>query len=173
MHGLQDDFLKKQPKFREIADRFLFFISGSRIVAHNAPFDIGFIDRELVKINKPTIARIGLKVQDTYTMAQSLFVRKKNSLDALCDRFKIPRQHREKHGALLDAQLLAQVFLAMDKIQDPPLINCPENRTPSNLAAKALVQARIKASDEEVGEHNKALQRIDNVTWGYCNWLLQ
>lgn len=171
VHGLQDAFLRRQPKFTEIADRFLFFVSGSLIIAHNAPFDLSFIDKELVIANRPTITRIGLKVQDSYTRAQSLFARKKNSLDALCDRFKIPRQHRGKHGALLDAQLLAQIFLAMNKVQAPPLINCTESRVPSDLAAKALLQIRTRASEEEADEHKKVLQRIDNITWGYCNWL--
>jgi len=111
IHGIDDERVKNEPTFREIADEFLSFIDGATLVIHNAPFDLGFIMHELVAAGKPGIDDI--PVIDTLEYARKRHPQQRNNLDALCDRYGIERGHRELHGALLDSELLADVYLAM------------------------------------------------------------
>jgi DNA polymerase-3 subunit epsilon len=113
VHGLTSEFLKDKPKFAQIAQEFMEFIADAELVIHNAWFDTGFLDAELSRLELPPTRDICANVLDTLTMARELHPGKSNSLDALCERYKISNAHRTLHGALLDAELLANVYLAM------------------------------------------------------------
>ena len=112
MHGLTTEFLSDKPRFADVADEFVKFIAGAELIAHNAAFDVKFFNAELAKTGRKPITDYCETVTDSLLHARSLFPGKRNSLDALCDRFGISNAHRTLHGALLDAQLLAEVWLA-------------------------------------------------------------
>ncbi|MDQ7057377.1 MAG: DNA polymerase III subunit epsilon [Ghiorsea sp.] len=111
IHGIDDEMVKDKPIFSDIAQDFLSFIAGATLVIHNAPFDLSFIEHELALCHQPCIATI--PVVDTLALARKHFPKQRNTLDALCERFDIDRGHRQLHGALLDAQLLAEVYAVM------------------------------------------------------------
>ena len=114
VHGITDDFLRDKPRFAEVAEDFLRFVTGSELIIHNAPFDTGFLDHELTRWRVDG-ARIGdlCEVTDTLLLARRLHPGQRNSLDALCKRYAVDNSHRDLHGALLDAEILADVYLAM------------------------------------------------------------
>jgi len=117
VHGLTNDFLADKPRFADVADEFLEFVEGAELLIHNASFDVGFLDAELTLAGKPGIRTI-CRVTDTLVLARELNPGKRNSLDALCERYQVDNSGRSLHGALLDAQLLADVWLAMTRGQD-------------------------------------------------------
>jgi DNA polymerase-3 subunit epsilon len=118
IHGMTWDDLKGQPRFAAIAEEFIEFARGAQWVIHNAPFDVSFLDAEFKRAGLPRCAEIHAGVVDTLAQAREMFPGKRNSLDALCERFGIDNAHRTLHGALLDAQLLAEAWLAMTRGQD-------------------------------------------------------
>lgn len=118
IHGLSRERLESEPRFADVADRILAFVAGAEVLIHNAPFDLGFLDAELERIGKPAFTEFCDGVLDTLALARSMHPGKRNSLDALCDRYGISNAHRTLHGALLDAELLADVFLAMTRGQE-------------------------------------------------------
>ena len=114
VHGISEEFLRDKPKFSEIADEFITFIEGSELVIHNAPFDVGFLNNELLLTEKQFGAIDDLcRIQDTLQLARQLHPGQRNSLDAVCKRYRVDNSHRSLHGALLDAELLAEIYLAM------------------------------------------------------------
>ena len=117
VHGLSWDDLRGKPKFASIADELLKFMSGARVVIHNASFDISFIDQELARLRQPPVSKREIVVTDSLLLAREKFPGKRNSLDALCDRLDVDNSHRNLHGALLDARLLAEVFFALTRGQ--------------------------------------------------------
>lgn len=119
VHGITMEFLSDKPQFSQIADQFCDFVRGAELLIHNAPFDEGFLNAELARVGKLPIWQIAVKTTDTYLMAQSLHPKQKNGLDPLCDRHNISRAERVFHGALLDAQLLCDVYLAMTENSSP------------------------------------------------------
>lgn len=123
VHGLTDEFLSTKPKFAEIADQFIEYVSGAELVIHNAPFDLGFINAEMKRLGRPPIHDVVGGVRDTLLMARDLFPGKANSLDALCRRLEVDNSNRTFHGALLDAELLAQVYINMTRGQDSLVID--------------------------------------------------
>ena len=126
VHGLSWDDLRGKPKFASIADELLRFISGARVVIHNAAFDISFIDQELARLRQPPVSKREILITDSLLMAREKFPGKRNSLDALCDRLGVDNSHRNLHGALLDARLLAEVFFALTRGQGTLEIDAPE-----------------------------------------------
>ncbi len=118
VHGLSEEFLADKPKFAEIAEAFLAYVRGAELIIHNAAFDIGFLNAELTRLGFPVLTDVCSNVVDTVAMARSMFPGKRASLDALCDRFEIDRTSRNLHGALLDAQLLAEVYIALTRGQN-------------------------------------------------------
>ncbi|MEZ5648997.1 MAG: DNA polymerase III subunit epsilon [Burkholderiaceae bacterium] len=118
VHGITLDQLRDKPRFADVADEFVAFVDGAELLIHNAPFDIGFLDAEMRRLDKPAMASVVGGVTDTLAMARELHPGRRNSLDALCDRYGISNAHRTLHGALLDAELLADVYLAMTRGQD-------------------------------------------------------
>lgn len=118
VHGLSLDRLRDEPVFAQVAERLVDFVAGAEVLIHNAPFDIGFLDAELGRLGMRAFRDWARSVVDTLTMARQLHPGRRNSLDALCERYGIANSHRTFHGALLDAQLLADVYLAMTRGQD-------------------------------------------------------
>jgi DNA polymerase-3 subunit epsilon len=118
VHGMRWEDLRGKPRFAEIADELLEFVRGAQVLIHNASFDLSFLDTELARLGRPAFRSVCPEVTDTLLMARELHPGKRNSLDALCDRYGVSNAHRKLHGALLDAELLAEVFLSMTRGQD-------------------------------------------------------
>jgi DNA polymerase-3 subunit epsilon len=168
IHGLSNQFLGDKPLFNDIAEDFMDFIQGSDLIIHNAPFDIGFINYELSLAKKKwqTVADY-CHITDTLALARQLHVGQRNNLDALCKRYKIDNSTRELHGALLDAHLLAQVYLAMTGGQgslfdDLKLTDTEERVRQSNMTVtkKARTLVILKACPEELAAHEKKLEEF-------------
>jgi DNA polymerase-3 subunit epsilon len=175
VHGISLEFLADKPKFADIADEFLEFINGAELIIHNAPFDIGFLNAELDRLGRVPVGTICNGVIDTLRMAKDLHPGKRNSLDALCERYEIDNSSRTLHGALLDTELLADVFLAMTRGQNSLMIE-PDAAPRPNIGADGLVRQRKPltvrlASPEELAEHERVLKAIDKESKGACLWL--
>ena len=123
VHGLTVEFLSDKPTFAHVADEIIAFLKGAEVIIHNAPFDVGFLDAELGLLKKGRTTDHVHQITDTLKQARDMFPGKRNSLDALCERFAISNEHRTLHGALLDAQLLAEVYLAMTRGQEDLMID--------------------------------------------------
>ena len=177
VHGLTTEFLSDKPLFSAIAVEFLEFIAGAELVIHNAAFDIGFLDYEL-SLTGSDLGRVGdrAKVLDTLDLARELHPGQRNNLDALCKRYLIDNSNRTVHGALLDAQLLAEVYLAMSGGQSSLGLTLTEDHG-SEVAKRwqALdVQGGlnvVRASAAELAGHQERLDIIDKVSEGQCLWL--
>jgi DNA polymerase-3 subunit epsilon len=169
VHGLTLDRLMDEPKFGEIAPAFLEFISGAELIIHNAPFDMGFINAELLRAGLPLLEN---KVVDTLKVAKELHPGKKNNLNALCDRYFINNAHRTLHGALLDSELLAEVYFAMTRGQDSLLGEGGDDQDESAaFADMPRVAVRVlSASEEELAQHALQLADIDKASKGNCLW---
>ncbi len=171
VHGLTLDRLQDEPKFAEVAPALLEFIAGAELIIHNAPFDIGFLNAELALIGLPPLAN---PVTDTLKVAKELHPGKKNNLDALCDRYQIDNSHRTLHGALLDTELLAEVYLGMTRGQDSLLGDetGDEDRMQYTAGGEAIrLSVRVlPASDEELALHEAQLADIEKASKGACLW---
>ncbi|MGF1727262.1 DNA polymerase III subunit epsilon [Photobacterium nomapromontoriensis] len=176
VHGITDEFLRDKPTYREIHDEFMAFIHGAELVAHNAPFDIGFMDYEFSKINASISKTEDIcKVTDTLAMAKRLFPGKRNNLDVLCSRYGIDNSHRTLHGALLDAEILADVYLMMTGGQTSLALSAgsEESDTGTENAIRRLATGRkslkiIRASADEIQAHEARLDIIakkGDVMW--------
>lgn len=164
VHGLTSEFLADKPKFAEIADEFLDFIQGAELVIHNAAFDIGFLNNELGLLKRDTLDKTCAGVIDTLRMAREIRPGKKNSLDALCAEYQVDNSGRTLHGALLDAELLAEVYLAMTRGQESLVMDLdaapPTASGASITAVKRQPQIVLRASAEEMAEHGRVLEEI-------------
>ncbi len=181
VHGITLEDLEREPKFAEIADAFLAYAEGAELVIHNAPFDVGFLNAELARLKKPPITQF-CKVTDTLAMARDMHPGKKNSLDALCDRYEIDRSARTLHGALMDAELLSDVYLAMTRGQDSLAIGLDgtsgnqASGGAKNGASGALAFERpaklkvLRANDEERQLHAAQIERINGASGGKAVW---
>jgi len=179
VHGMTWDDLKAKPKFREVAAEFIDFVRGAEWVIHNAPFDVGFLDAELRLAGVPGSSELYSALIDTLALARDMYPGKRNGLDALCERFGINNAHRTLHGALLDARLLADVYLAMTRGQESLTIDIV---VPSAVIAVAPFgtglrdSARpplvvIEPTPEELAEHEAYLAALDRESKGRCVWL--
>ena len=132
VHGISNEFLRDKPKFAEVAADFLRYVEGAEIIIHNAAFDVGFLDKELERVGQPPFGHFVEAVTDTLAMAKQLYPGKRNSLDALCDRLEVDNSSRTLHGALLDAELLADVYINLTRGQEalwrPSVPGRPGNR---------------------------------------------
>jgi len=163
VHGITGEFLQDKPKFREVAAEFLDYIRGAELVIHNAAFDLEFLNLELGRIGQPPVEEQCAAVVDSLALARELHPGKKNSLDALCERYQVDNAHRTLHGALLDASLLAEVYLAMTRGQDSLAIDL-EPRTASQAWTAEGERPRlivVPASAEELAEHERMLEAIE------------
>ena len=174
VHGLTEEFLRDKPKFGEIVNEFLDFVSGAELIIHNAPFDTAFLNYELDCLDLTPISECCLCVVDTLPMARDLHPGKKNSLDALCERYQIDNSTRTLHGALLDANLLAEVYLAMTRGQESLIMDIEPAQAAAaatRYVAGAFELIVIVASPEESAEHAKQLADIEKASKGACVWL--
>jgi len=164
VHGLSREFLSDKPIFANIVEELIEFVDGAEVVIHNAPFDLGFLDNEFTLLKRPPFRSLAAKIIDTLLDARQMFPGKRNSLDALCDRFSISNKHRTLHGALLDAQLLAEVYLSMTRGQEDLTIDLVDYavNTDSTGHNKALPSnlKLLKASPEECEIHEKVLAEM-------------
>jgi DNA polymerase-3 subunit epsilon len=174
VHGFTWDMLRDRAKFADVVDEFLEFARGAQWIIHNAPFDIAFLDEELKRINLPSVASVAADVIDTLALAREHFPGKKNNLDALCERFGVSNAHRTLHGAMLDAQLLAEVYLAMTRGQDSLTIDIvvPMAIVDGTLATEALAAVRVLApSADELELHQAYLAELQRESRGACLWV--
>lgn len=174
VHGLTLERLQNEPKFTEIAQGLLEFIKDAELIIHNAPFDVGFLNRELELAGLPVLANYCPSVIDTLKLAKELHPGKKNNLDALCDRYQIDNSHRTLHGALLDTELLAEVYLAMTRGQESLLgEDLAEEEGQSALFEDDMprpVLRVVMANEEELAAHAQQLGDIDKASNGECLW---
>ena len=174
IHGLTTDFLADKPHFPDIADEFIEFVEGAELLIHNAPFDAGFLDAELALMGRPGIATV-CPVTDTLAMAREIHPGKRNSLNALCERYQVDNSRRSLHGALLDAQLLSDVWLAMTRGQDAldiSLVPRPVPTSPGDTPDSPARLTVVRASQEELSAHAAMCERIDRESKGGCLWKL-
>ena len=174
IHGLTLERLQDEPKFAEIAPALLEFISGAELIIHNAPFDIGFLNKELERSGLPMLNNYCVSVIDTLKLAKELHPGKKNNLNALCDRYQIDNSHRTLHGALLDTELLAEVYLSMTRGQKSLLddgSNKQEEEPTMVFADVSRLELRVlPANDDELAQHAQQLADIDKASKGTCMW---
>jgi DNA polymerase-3 subunit epsilon len=178
VHGITNEFLAQQPRFADIVDELLEFISGSELVIHNAAFDIAFLDAELKRLpGPPRAVRDLCTVTDTLPLARQMHPGQRNSLDALCKRYGIDNSHRELHGALLDAQILCDVYLAMTGGQTALILGeetetrLQETFEPVAAAVRAVGALKVvRANEEELAAHDRILAIIDKVSGGKTLW---
>jgi DNA polymerase-3 subunit epsilon len=174
VHGLTWDMLRDKVRFADVVDEFLEFARGAQWIIHNAPFDIAFIDEELKRVNLPSVADLAADVIDTLVLAREHFPGKKNSLDALCERFGVANAHRTLHGAMLDAQLLAEVYLAMTRGQETLTIDIvvPMAIVDGTLTAETLAEVRVlMPSADELDLHRAYLAELQRESRGACLWV--
>jgi DNA polymerase III subunit epsilon len=177
VHGLTREQLAKEPTFVEIHAELLDFVRDAELIIHNAPFDIAFLNAELARLGgAPQITDL-CRVLDTLALARQMHPGQRNSLDALCKRYSVDNSHREYHGALLDARILAEVYLAMTGGQ-AKLVLSEESATagrrsrrgsPNRVGAGARI-AVVSANDEEIAAHDEALARLDKASGGKTVW---
>lgn len=181
VHGLSNDFLADKPRFAETVDDFLRFIDGAELVIHNAPFDVGFLNHEFSLLEGYQTLDAYCGVLDTLAMARKKHPGQRNSLDALCKRYNVDNKHRSLHGALLDAEILAEVYLAMTGGQT--LLILEPDTTSGSLtdhaegalfpivpgAERPLLNV-IRCSESEMTEHEQLLALIDKTSGGQCVW---
>lgn len=171
VHGLTLDRLQDEPKFAEIAPALLEFIGDAELIIHNAPFDMGFLNAELARLGLPPLEN---KRIDTLKVAKELHPGKKNNLNALCDRYFIDNSHRTLHGALLDTELLAEVYLAMTRGQESLLGDDSQEAESDALSATGeVIRMSVRvlpASEEELALHATQLADIDKASKGACVW---
>ena len=180
VHGIDNRFLKDKPRFAAVVDEFLEFVRGAELVIHNAAFDVGFVDEELKRVSS-TVKSIRdiCGILDTLELARRQHPGQKNSLDALCKRYSVDNSGREYHGALLDAQLLAEVYLAMTGGQAALVLDtAAESRGFGKGSAKRLVRGELPlkvlhATAEESAAHEAKLQEVAKVAGAPAIWSVQ
>ena len=174
VHGLSDEFLADKPRFAEIVDELLAYLAGAEIVIHNAAFDVGFLDAELKRIARPRFAGQVAKITDSLLMARNQFPGKSNSLDALCKRLEVDNTNRSLHGALLDAGLLAEVYVRMTRGQDALVIEAQDGAGgTAGLPAvdlRSFALAAVAVSADEQAAHEAVLEALDQASGGQTLW---
>jgi len=174
VHGLSDEFLADKPLFASIADELIEFVDGAEIIIHNAGFDVGFLNEELRRLGRPQFPGMVAQITDSLLMAREMFPGKANSLDALCKRLEVDNSNRALHGALLDAGLLAEVYIRMTRGQNSLVIDSGEmGGAQSALEAVDFSQLDlrvIRADEAEADAHAGLLREIDKESGGKVVW---
>ena len=173
VHGLTTEFLADKPRFADIAEELLAFVGGAEIIIHNAPFDLAFLNAELARMKRPAFAKQVGGVVDSLLLAKELHPGKRNNLDALCERYAVSNAHRTLHGALLDGQLLAEVYLAMTRGQDAlgMDLDADDDGGGGDLEnAVPLTTFVLTASADEEAEHAKVLAAVAKEAKGTPVW---
>ena len=174
VHGISTEFLADKPRFKDIVEDFLSFVNGAELIIHNAPFDVGFLNHELAMLD-PVFGKVSdhCTITDSLVMARKKHPGQKNNLDALCKRYEVNNSKRELHGALLDAELLAEVFLRMTGGQESLLLGAGDGTTNSNMASPIRrVDANrpemivLRATTDELTAHDEILGKLGDA----CVW---
>ncbi|MBE0472786.1 DNA polymerase III subunit epsilon [Rhodoferax sp.] len=175
VHGITSDFLKDKPTFAKVAQDLLDYLNDAHLVIHNAPFDLGFLNMELALIKQPPLKTVVASITDTLVMAKEMFPGKRNSLDALCVRLEVDNSGRTLHGALLDAELLADMYINLTRGQNPllmdegPVIDANGDRI-SALDLSQFVLPVIRANEQELAAHEDVLRQIDKSSKAKTIW---
>jgi DNA polymerase-3 subunit epsilon len=174
VHGITTEFLKDKPKFAAIADELLDYLQDAEIVIHNAAFDVGFLNKELSLLGRPPFKDYVSSVTDTLAMAKEMYPGKRNSLDALCSRLGVDNSGRTLHGALLDAELLADVYINLTRGQDALLIDMGTEDVGGPQVAPVVLSVItlpvLTANDQELAAHEDILKQIDKSSSGKTTW---
>ena len=174
VHGISNEFLKDKPKFSAVVDELLEYLRDAEVIIHNAPFDVSFLNKELELIGQQPIKHCVAKVTDSLMMAKELFPGKRNSLDALCDRLEVDNSGRTLHGALLDAELLADVYINLTRGQNSLMMDTGST-TPSGSARPLIDLSQFQlpvllANEQEMADHEKLLADIDKTSKDKTVW---
>ena len=176
VHGITTEFLKDKPKFSEVAQDLLDYLKDAHVVIHNAPFDLGFLNMEFALLGQPPVKSVVASVTDTLVMAKEMFPGKRNSLDALCDRLEVDNSGRTLHGALLDAELLADVYINMTRGQDALLMDNHEQEVKGVVLLKVdlsrIELPVLQAAESDLAAHAEVLQQLDKASGGKTVWRL-
>jgi DNA polymerase-3 subunit epsilon len=178
VHGISREFLQDKPHFADIAAEFLDFVRGAELIIHNAAFDIGFLNAELGLLDMAPVNTVCHTVCDTLRMAKELHPGKKNNLNALCERYGVDNSRRTLHGALLDAEILAEVYVAMTRGQESLIMDLGDDKAAQldvsgqvHATGQRKTQRILQASDVELAEHAQLLTGIEKESKGKCLWL--
>jgi DNA polymerase-3 subunit epsilon len=177
VHGMTWDDLRDKKPFRDVAEEFIAFARGAEWVIHNAPFDVGFLDAELARLTAPCCCNdLASGIVDTLSLAREMFPGKRNNLDALCERFAVDNAERTLHGALLDAQLLAEVYLALTRGQESLAMELPKAAIAGAGLAAGTAGPRpailvVAPSEDELAAHHAYLEALEAASRGRCVWL--
>jgi DNA polymerase-3 subunit epsilon len=176
VHGISNEFLRDKPKFAQVAAEILDYLRDAEVIIHNAAFDVGFLNKELERVGHAAFKTHVSAVTDTLAMAKEMFPGKRNSLDALCDRLGVDNSGRTLHGALLDAELLADVYINLTRGQDALLIDAGESTSGGAQAARVdltqFVLPVLSANDSELAAHEEMLTQLDKASGGKTVWRL-
>jgi DNA polymerase-3 subunit epsilon len=174
VHGLTTDFLRDKPVFAAVAADLLAYVQDAEVIIHNAPFDLGFLNAELARLGLPRFKDHVSGVIDTLVMAKEMFPGKRNSLDALCDRLEVDNSGRTLHGALLDAELLADVYINLTRGQDALLMESTTTETKGvqtiSVDLSGFSLPVLTASAQELSSHDEVLAQIDKSSGGKTVW---
>ena len=177
VHGITNEFLADKPHFEDVAAEFADYLRGAEVIIHNAPFDVGFIDAEFSRLPDRLTTAALCEITDTLVMARQMHPGQRNSLDALCGRYDIENSHRTKHGALLDSEILADVYLAMTGGQKTLSLDAEEDASGESeeggirrLSSERPALRVVMASAAELTEHAERLQAIDKACGGQAVW---
>lgn len=174
VHGISNEFLRDKPKFGQIADALLDYLRDAELIIHNAPFDISFLNKELERVGRPPLKTFVGQVTDSLVMAKEMFPGKRNGLDALCDRLGVDNSGRTLHGALLDAELLADVYINLTRGQDALLMDL-ETTDSASGEVEQMDLSRIdlpilRANEQEAQAHEAVLLDLDKACKGKTVW---
>ena len=174
VHGISNEFLRDKPRFAERVDDILAYVQDAQVIIHNAAFDLGFLNKELELAGKPPFKRFVSGVIDSLAMAKEMFPGKRNSLDALCDRLEVDNSGRTLHGALLDAELLADVYINMTRGQELLVMESHEASSSGvssmDIDLRSLVLPVLAANGQELIAHEEVLSQMDQATGGKTVW---
>ena len=175
VHGITNEFLSSQPRFGELVNELLEFLSGAELVIHNASFDVSFMDAELERLKHKARMNDVCQVYDTLALARKMHPGQRNSLDALCKRYEVDNSNRQYHGALLDAELLLDVYLAMTGGQDSLVLDEMHGGVSGGAGADTWVRPQgslpvLMATAEELIAHEKILEKLDKESGGKTVW---
>lgn len=177
VHGISNEFLRDKPKFAAIAEELVEYLRDAEVIIHNAPFDVAFLNMEFRRLGLPPVTQIVANVLDTLVMAKEMYPGKRNGLDALCDRLGVDNSGRTLHGALLDAELLADVYINMTRGQDALLIDIAD-LAGGEGGALEVVDLRhfelpvLRANEQEAQAHETVLAELDKSSKGKTVWRL-